>query len=73
MAFAGGRASAAVRVGDRTEQTYVVRPGDTLWSIARRTVGTAGDPRPFVQALIDRNRVTDGEIAVGEHLYVPTG
>jgi LysM repeat protein len=33
--------------------TYVVRPGDTLWSIASR-LDPDGDPRPLVDALSDR-------------------
>lgn len=32
--------------GAGPKQTYVVRPGDTLWSVAQRTY--AGDPRQGV-------------------------
>jgi hypothetical protein len=49
-----------------------VRAGDTLWGIARRQVGPTGDPRQVVQQLIDRNRVADGVISVGERLVLPT-
>lgn len=34
--------------------SYVVQPGDTLWSIAR-SLDPAGDPRPVVDQLADRN------------------
>ena len=45
--------------------TYVVQPGDTLWSIARRAQPT-GDVRPLVQS-IDRAR--DGApLQVGERI-----
>jgi LysM repeat protein len=71
VAFAGGRASAAVRQHGTTAHVYVVRPGDTLWGIARDQVGSAGDPRPVVQALIQRNGVVDGIITVGQRLVVP--
>src|SRR3712207_3558261 len=36
--------------------TYVVEPGDTLWSIARR-VAPGRDPRPVVDGLIEANGV----------------
>ena len=32
---------------------YVVEPGDTLWSIARR-VAPGHDPRPVVDALVEK-------------------
>jgi Tfp pilus assembly protein FimV len=35
-------------------QTYVVRPGDTLWSIAA-AIAPDSDPRPVVDALRDAN------------------
>lgn len=45
--------------------TYVVAPGDTLWSIARRAQ-PAGDVRPLVQSL-ERSR--QGEpLRVGERI-----
>jgi hypothetical protein len=34
--------------------TYVVRPGDTLWSVARR-VQPGGDVRPLVDRLVARH------------------
>lgn len=33
---------------------YVVEPGDTLWSIARR-IDPHGDPRPIVERLVERS------------------
>ena len=35
---------------------YVVQPGDTLWAIATRLVGPAGDPRPVVSEIEAENR-----------------
>ncbi|HVC15413.1 MAG TPA: LysM domain-containing protein [Acidimicrobiales bacterium] len=47
---------------------YVVRPGDTLWSIARHVDGR-GDPRQLAQALA---RQTGSAVVVpGEHLVIP--
>jgi len=45
--------------------TYVVGPGDTLWSIARRAQPT-GDVRPLVQSL-ERSR-GGAPLRVGERL-----
>jgi hypothetical protein len=48
-------------------ETYVVRPGDTLWSIAA-TIAPDSDPRPVVDALRDANGGPDLE--VGERLVI---
>ena len=48
--------------------TYVVRPGDTLWTIARR-IQPAGDVRPLVDALASQR---DGKpLQPGERIVVP--
>ena len=47
---------------------YVVQPGDTLWSIARR-LQPEGDLRPLVDQLVDLNGGTD--LAVGQRLPIP--
>lgn len=48
--------------------TYVVRPGDTLWTIARR-IQPAGDVRPLVDALASTR---DGRpLQPGERIVVP--
>jgi Tfp pilus assembly protein FimV len=49
--------------------TYVVEPGDTLWSIARR-VAPGRDPRPVVDGLIEANDLRGG-LQAGQELSVP--
>jgi hypothetical protein len=49
--------------------TYVVEPGDTLWSIARR-VAPGQDPRPVVDGLIEANDVRGG-LQAGQELSIP--
>jgi Tfp pilus assembly protein FimV len=49
--------------------TYVVEPGDTLWSIARR-VAPGHDPRPVVDGLIEANDLRGG-LQVGQELSIP--
>jgi hypothetical protein len=48
--------------------TYVVQPGDTLWSIARR-LRPGVDPRPLVDRLVALHGGTT--LYVGEHLTLP--
>ena len=52
----------------RAASGYVVQPGDTLWSIARR-LQPEGDVRPLVDQLVDLNGGTD--LAVGQRLPIP--
>jgi len=49
--------------------TYVVEPGDTLWSIARR-VAPGRDPRPVVDGLIEVNDLRGG-LQAGQELSIP--
>lgn len=50
--------------------SYVVRSGDTLWSIA---VGLApeSDPRPVVDAIAEANHVDPGALVPGQTLTIP--
>jgi LysM repeat protein len=50
----------------------VVRPGETLWSIARQAEPSA-DPRIVVQQIIDVNALSGPTIQAGELLWVPAG
>jgi LysM repeat protein len=61
-----GRATpAAAAVGTRT---YVVQPGDTLWSIARH-LHPDQDPRPLVDQL--STQVPGGSLQAGQRLALP--
>jgi LysM repeat protein len=55
--------------GAGPKQTYVVRPGDTLWSVAQRTY--SGDPRQGVWELQQRNHLATATIVPGQKLVVP--
>ena len=51
-------------------RVYVVRPADTLWSIAARQYG--GDPRAGIWKIEQRNGVTSSTPLVpGERLVLP--
>ena len=55
--------------GAGPRRTYVVRPGDTLWSVAQRTF--SGDPRQGVWELQHRNHLASATIVPGQKLVVP--
>lgn len=54
----------------RSVRTVVVRPGDTLWSIARR-IAPGRDPRGVVDAIVDANGVEAGSLVPGQTLVLP--
>ncbi len=55
--------------GAGPERTYVVRPADTLWSIAARNY--AGDPREGVWQIQQRNGLHSAVLRPGEKLVLP--
>jgi LysM repeat protein len=55
--------------GAGPERMYVVRPADTLWSIAARTY--AGDPRQGVWELEHRNHLASDTLRPGQKLVLP--
>jgi len=54
--------------GADTPRTYVVKQGDTLWSIARQ-LQPGGDVRPVVDRLAARHR--GAPLRVGERIDLP--
>jgi LysM domain-containing protein len=55
--------------GAGPQRAYVVRPGDTLWSVAEHMYG--GDPRQGVWLLQQRNHLASATISPGEKLVLP--
>lgn len=64
LAASGGPGS-AVAVAD---QLYVVRPGDTVWSIAHR-FQPAGDERPLVDSLV--SELHGAQLQPGQAIRIP--
>ncbi len=58
-----------LRVTAVAAHRYVVRPGDTLWSIAKR-LAPGRDPREIVDALEAVNHVDPGHLVPGSTLLV---
>ncbi|HET7571879.1 MAG TPA: LysM peptidoglycan-binding domain-containing protein [Gaiellaceae bacterium] len=61
--------AARVSHGAGPERTYVVKPSDTLWTIAERTY--AGDVREGVWKLERRNHLTSATLVPGQTLVLP--
>ncbi len=53
--------------------TVVVRPGDSLWSIAKRVGGEARDPRTVIEEIRAMNGIMGSSIWPGQELLVPAG
>ena len=72
LALAAVLLSVAVRpsTGAGRGETYVVRPADTLWSIAARTY--SGDPRQGVWELQQRNHLSSDTLRPGQKLVLPS-
>ena len=65
----GARAVAAEGKRPAETRTYVVRAGDTLWSIAAHMAGPGADPRPMVDELEQANR--GATVFPGETIRLP--
>jgi nucleoid-associated protein YgaU len=74
-ALLSGPMANAVGVGDTEDsesaRTYVVRPGDTLWSIATE-LAPETDPRVVAHALASANDVDPGALVPGQRLSIPS-
>jgi hypothetical protein len=55
--------------GAGRDQLYVVKPYDTLWSIA--TAHYAGDPREAIWKIERRNAMTGAAISAGQRIVLP--
>jgi hypothetical protein len=55
--------------GSGKEQVYLVRPYDTLWTIAERRYG--GDPREGVWRIQQRNHLDGTTLQPGDRLMLP--
>jgi hypothetical protein len=55
----------------KAARTYVVQPGDTVWSIATRFEPST-DPRVVVDAITSANGVDPGTLVPGQQLSIPS-
>ena len=64
-----GLRTAPASQGGQEPQSYIVQPGDSLWSIATAT-GT-GDPRDRVGQIEELNGLAGSTIQAGQTLLLP--
>ncbi len=67
----GVAVAARQSTGAGPEHVYLVKPGDTLWSIATTHYG--GDPREAVWKIEKRNHLASATIQPGDRLALPGG
>ena len=64
-----GLRSAPDSQGGQQPRSYVVQPGDSLWTIALRI--SDGDPRDVVGTIEDLNHLDGATIQAGQTLLLP--
>ena len=70
LGVVGWGARRAARPAAHEATVVVVRPGDTLWTVAERSSG-GRDPRPTVEAIRAANHLADATLSPGATLEVP--
>ena len=64
--------SATTQSNDKYDMIeVVVEPGDTVWSIAKANMPAGGNLNEYVYEISANNGVKDGNIYVGQVLYIP--
>lgn len=61
----------APEAASNEEQVITVRPGDTLWEIAKQFNDSSHDIRYVVYMIKDRNELHNAEIKSGQKLIIP--
>jgi len=69
LALARARSNGPASAPAPSVATYVVGPGDTLWSIASR-IAPGRDPRPVIDRLQADNHL-HGSLQAGQTLIIP--
>jgi len=60
------------RAAEQNLSRVVVRPGQTLWSVAE-SVDPNADTRLVIQQIVELNGLTNDVVQVGQRLWVPRG
>ena len=72
LAWTGVAVADLSRVARQNLSQVVVRPGQSLWSVAE-SADPHADTRLVVQQIIELNGLTGDVVAAGQRLWVPRG
>jgi len=50
---------------------YIVKPGDTLWTIARKHTAGKSDIRRYIYDIKDKNGMKEPDLKPGQMLFIP--
>jgi hypothetical protein len=64
--------SSPARLAQQNLSRVIVRPGQSLWSVAE-SADPRADTRLVVQQIIELNGLTGDTVAAGQQLWVPRG
>lgn len=62
---------ASARGGEKVCLEYTVKPGDTLWAIAKEHSAGKGDIRRYIYYIIEKNGMEGPDIMPGQVLVIP--
>lgn len=68
-AVAGAAGAAATRPHAQAWRCIAVRPGDTLWTLAGRSVSS--DRRAVVYRIVEHNRLHGQTLSAGSSIWIP--
>ena len=69
-ASAGSAGESGAAVSTPVSSTWVVQPGETLWTIAERLDGET-DPRETVARIVAMNDLPNSSVQAGQELQIP--
>jgi LysM repeat protein len=64
--------AAPPRAAEQSLSRIVVRPGQTLWSVAE-SADPRADTRQVIQQIVELNGLTSAVVLAGQRLWVPRG
>lgn len=52
-------------------ESYIIKPGDTLWKLTREIYGDSCDIRRMIDIIAEENEINAGRISAGDVILLP--